>query len=78
VRLKLLQTTRVKTALRLVLTLNVLSRPLRQRLKSAPKHRQNPKMGQPMCLLKCLPKRKRTLPLWLPKLQRLLWFRILW
>jgi hypothetical protein len=62
-RLKLLQTTRVKTALRLVLTLNVLSKLLRQHLRSAPKLRLNLKMGQSMCLPKCPPKLQRTLRL---------------
>jgi hypothetical protein len=77
-RLKLLQTTRVKTALHLVLTLNVLSRPLRQRLRSALKLRLNLKMCQPLCQLRCLPKLKRTPRLGLPKLRRLLRFRPLW
>ena len=77
-RLKLLQTTRAKTALHHVHTLNVLSRPLRQRLKSVLKRRQNHAMRQPMCLLKCPPKFKHKPRLWLPKLQRLLRFRPLW
>ena len=85
-RLKLLQTSTVKTALHHVLTLNVLSRRLRQRLRSALKLRLNLKMWQqmwqrrhqPMCQFRCPPKLKRTPRLWLPKLQRQLRFRPLW
>jgi hypothetical protein len=73
-RLKLLQTTKLKTALHLVLTLNVLSRPLRQQLRSALKLRLNLKM----CQLRCPSKLKRTPRLWQPKLRLPSRFRHLW